>query len=139
MSIDQMIYIFVPIIVVVGLVLLIIIAKVQPKRRLNTIWYAERWQTVQQQFMDGPSGQSLAVLNADKLLDTAMQQKGFPGKTMGERLKARPTSFSDINAVWRAHKLRNRIAHDHAQVGESECRQALSDMQKALRDLGAVL
>jgi hypothetical protein len=139
MTVDQLIYLFVPVVVVVGLGLLVVITKMQPKRRLDTKWFETRWRNVEAQFDDGQAGQSLAVVNADKLLDTAMQRKGFKGKTMGERLKNHPNAFADINAVWRAHKLRNQIAHEHVQVYEVECRNALQTFRQALKDVGAVV
>lgn len=126
------------IVIVVGLILLFVFAKFQPRRPLKREWYQAKWQTVEAQFADGPSGQALAVVNADKLLDRAMQDKGYAGQTMGERLKKHPNSFADINAIWRAHKLRNRIAHDHSQVYEAECRSALTTFRQGLKDLGAL-
>ncbi len=138
MTTENLLYIFVPVVIIVGFALLIVIAKLQPKRHLDTTWFAARWQAIEAQFNDGQAGQSLAVVNADKLLDTAMQSKSFSGSTMGERLKKYPNAFADINAVWRAHKLRNRIAHDHSAVYEAECRSALRTFYQALKDLGAI-
>ena len=54
----------------------------------------------------------LAIINGDKLLDRAMIEMGIPGRTMGDRLKRVGDRFTDTNAVWRAHKLRNVIAHE---------------------------
>lgn len=129
----------VAVIVGVGLVLLVVLGRTKSAPRLNTAWYQERWSALETQFEDGQAGQTLAVISADKLLDKAMQERGFKGKTMGERLKNNPTAFGDINAIWRAHKLRNRIAHDHVNVYEAECRQALKDLRQGLRNLGALL
>ena len=125
-------------VIVVGIVLLVILSRAQPKARLNQEWYAERWRAIEQQLEDGRSGQILAVVNADKLLDHAMQGKHFRGKTMGERLKNHPTAFADINAIWRAHKLRNRIAHEQSQAYEAECRSAVATLRQGLKDLGAL-
>lgn len=126
------------VIVLVGLGLLFVLSR-RPQSRLNHQWYDEQWRAIEGQFSDGKSGQALAVINADKLVDKAMQQKNFGGTTMGERLKKHPTAFSDVNAIWRAHKLRNRIAHDQVQVFEAECRTALNTLRQGLRDLGALL
>lgn len=108
------------------------------KKTLDTEWYAAQWRNIEAQFNDGHAGQSLAVMNADKLLDRAMQDKHFKGTSMGERLKGHAPAFTDINAIWKAHKLRNRIAHDHVQVFESECKSAIYSLRQGLKDLGAL-
>ena len=64
---------------------------------------------------------------------------GVPGKTMGDRLKKSGGRFSDINAVWRVHKLRNAIAHESdLEVGYKQAANALSIYRQALKDLGAI-
>lgn len=125
-------------VVVIGIILLVLLVRFQPKTQLQTPWYAERWRAIEEQFADGQSGQSLAVVNADKLLDKAMKDKRFHGETMGDRLKRHPDAFADVNAIWRAHKVRNRIAHEHGQVYEAECRNALATFRQGLKDLGAL-
>ena len=68
-----------------------------------------------------------------------MNEAGIPGKTMGDRLKHSSQRFSDVNAVWRAHKLRNTIAHEpDFEVTYEKSRNALDSYKKALRDLGAI-
>lgn len=125
-------------ILIVAVILLAVISRGAGRKSLDTAWYAEQWRSIEAQFSDGHAGQSLAVVNADKLLDKAMQDKKFKGKTMGERLKAHPTAFTDINRIWQAHKLRNRIAHEHVQIHESECKSAIYSLRQGLRDLGAI-
>ena len=52
--------------------------------------------------------------DADKLLDFFLKSKRLKGETLGERLKNAQKVFSreDYNALWNAHKLRNKIAHE---------------------------
>lgn len=79
------------------------------------------------------------VTEADKLLDKALCESGAPGKTMGDRLKASGAKFSQLNAVWYAHKLRNQIAHEHNfQLNYNQASHALTTYRQALRDLGAI-
>ena len=81
----------------------------------------------------------LTIINADKLLDKALMEAGVPGKTMGERLKKCSDKFSDVNAVWRAHKLRNAIAHeDDLEITYRQASGALAIYKQALKDLGAI-
>ena len=68
-----------------------------------------------------------------------MIEMGIPGKTMGDRLKRGGGRFSDINGVWRAHKLRNVIAHESdAEISYKQAQNAVVIYKQALRDLGAI-
>ena len=81
----------------------------------------------------------IVVIEGDKLLDKAMVEMGIPGKTMGDRLKRSGDRFTDLNAVWRAHKLRNAIAHEtDLEVGYKQAFNALAIYKQALKDLGAI-
>jgi len=80
-----------------------------------------------------------SILDADKLLDYALNKKGKKG-SLGEKLKNEGEYiFSDINGVWNAHKLRNKIAHEISSVSEKEVSRALNSYKRALNDLGAQL
>ncbi len=86
-----------------------------------------------------PSSFTLAIVDADKLLDRAMMEAGIPGKTMGERLKKSGSRFSEINAIWHAHKLRNAIAHEPGfEITYQQSKNAVEAYKKALKDLGAI-
>lgn len=88
---------------------------------------------------DNPATYMTTIIEADKLLDKAMIEAGVPGKTMGDRLKRSGSRFADINAVWRAHKLRNAIAHEpDLEVGYKQAGNALAIYKQALKDLGAI-
>ena len=79
------------------------------------------------------------VIEADKLLDKAMIEMGIPGKTMGERLKKGGDRFTNLNAVWRAHKLRNALAHESdLEISYKQAYNALQVYKQALKDLGAI-
>jgi hypothetical protein len=51
------------------------------------------------------------ILEADTVLSLLLDELGFRGTT-GEKLKKAGTLLPDVNGVWHAHKLRNRIAHE---------------------------
>lgn len=77
-----------------------------------------------------------AILEADKLLDYVLVQKGYTG-SLGSKLKVHGKLFSRLNDVWYAHKLRNRIAHElHLQISDTEYTKAMSYFKQALKDLG---
>ena len=88
---------------------------------------------------ESPATWTTTIIEADKLLDKALIEMGVPGKTMGDRLKRRGDKFSNLNGVWRAHKLRNAIAHEAGfEVGYKQALNALEIYKQALKDLGAI-
>jgi hypothetical protein len=114
-----------------------------PAPRLDRSQIASRWATIQAMASDGGgNGLRQAVSEADKLFDQVMRQSGLSGDTMGERLKGARGRFPDrgvYDAVWRAHKLRNALAHEIGfDLVPSQAREALSDFERGLRTLGAL-
>jgi hypothetical protein len=101
-----------------------------------------RWQAILATSKTGASGLKSALGDADKLFDHVMRQLGFPGDTFGERLKGGRQRFSTYgvyDAIWRAHKLRNSLAHDLGfDLVVSQVTEALSDFERGLRDLKAI-
>ncbi len=77
-----------------------------------------------------------AVMEADKVLDQLLTKNGYQG-TVGEKLKKASALFSDIQGVWRAHKLRNRIAHElDFECSQRDRNDAMNQFQKAYKELG---
>jgi hypothetical protein len=109
---------------------------------LSRTQIAERWSTIQAMSLGGGNGLRQAVSEADKLFDQAMRQSGLSGETMGERLKSARSRFSDrsvYDGVWRAHKLRNALAHEVGfDLVPSQAKEALSDFERGLRVLGVL-
>jgi|694.fasta_scaffold04579_10 hypothetical protein len=54
------------------------------------------------------------VMEADKLLDYALKNRGVKGETLGERLKnaKKLIDWKDYQNAWEGHKLRNKMAHE---------------------------
>ncbi len=128
-------------VLVVGILLVAVIALTKKgATQLDVDKYRSKWMTIEGQLSrDNQSSCTLAVLNADKLLDQALRERGVKGQTMGERMKAAKDTWSSANAVWGAHKLRNQIAHesDH-QVTYDDARRAIAGFKQALKDIGAI-
>jgi hypothetical protein len=130
-------------ILIVGAILFAVIGRATSKnwaKHLDVDQYRSRYLTIENQLKrEEPSSGHLAVLNADKLVDQALRESGISGETMGDRLKNSSTKFSDLNGLWEAHKLRNRIAHEpDVSVTYDEARRALGSFKKALKELGAI-
>ena len=108
--------------------------------RFNIEDYQVRFLAIENKLnKDNSASYVLAVINGDKLLDKALVEMGVPGKTMGDRLKRIGGKFTDVNAVWRAHKLRNVIAHEQDyELTYRQAANALTIYKQALKDLGAI-
>lgn len=114
-----------------GVVVLLFIKK--HKRRLN----AGEMSFVRNQWRMLSSGQNMrnSILEADKLIDYVLGKYGYTG-SMGEKLKKAQKVFSDINAVWAAHKIRNRLAHElEFHPTKNDVDFVLASFGKALKDL----
>jgi hypothetical protein len=130
------------IVIIFGLAALLVLNKfgkkfMAPKRKLNQDYFLDRWGELLLR-VRSPEGMILAVIDADKLLDEALKKKNFKGKTMGERLVSAQRSLTDNDAVWYAHKLRNRLVHEpDVKLKKNEAQKALTGFKVGLQDLGA--
>lgn len=102
--------------------------------------YRIKWLEIEQQLQkEVVSSHHISILNADKLLDKSLKERGFVGNTMGERMRSAQKVWSDANSVWNAHKLRNRIAHEpEVNLSYDQARLALTKFRQALKDVGAI-
>lgn len=143
----------VALIVITVLVVMLMKQKAKPQRKeyrvnsqdhesskaqgLNVGLVQSKWAEITTMQNSGPSGLKTALFEADKLLDYCMIGIGFTGETMGDRLKSGGSQFSNLDAVWGAHKLRNQLAHEveHDIVPE-QVKQAIMALGNAIRDLG---
>lgn len=138
---DQSIIFFLASVIIIGGLLF---AAISLTRRGSSILdvdhYRTKWLAIEQQLKrDEEATYSLAVLNADKLLDHALKARGMKGETMAERMKSAKSQFTNQNKVWEAHKLRNKIAHEaDVKVTYDTARYAISNYKRALKDIGAI-
>lgn len=137
---QSVIFFFAGIIIFGALLFAIISLTRKGPKHLDVEHYRTKWMAIEQQLVsDQPATFSLSILNADKLLDQAMKERGLKGETMAERLKSASQLFTNRNNVWSAHKLRNKIAHDpEVRVTYESARHALGDFKRALKDVGAI-
>lgn len=97
---------------------------------------AAMWTEIEKMSEHGLMGAKLAVVEADKLLDTILRKMHFPGETMGERLKTAAYKYPNISHVWGAHKLRNQLVHDATfEISARQAKSAVRDFHSALKTL----
>lgn len=128
-------------VLIVGILLIVVITLTKRSpAALDIDKYRSQWLSIESGLKrENPASYHLTVLNADKLLDKALRERGFKGETMGERMKIAKDVWSNANAVWSAHKLRNHIAHEtDARVSYDDARVALAGFKQALKDVGAI-
>jgi len=104
---------------------------------------SKRWADVENLLELGrPSNFQKAVLEADKIVDFVLKKMRVPGETMGDRIRSAQKRFSNYQtyqALWDAHKIRNRIVHEmNSEVLNYEAKEAITKFKKVLSDLGAI-
>jgi hypothetical protein len=81
----------------------------------------------------------MALIEADKLVDTVLKKSGVRGESLGERLRnvQKLVSRGAYNDMWEAHKIRNKLVHEFDHGIESrESASAIWKMRRFLTDLG---
>lgn len=110
-----------------------------PRRHLDKQFVKKKWQEINETAAASGKHSRYAVIEADKLLDHVLKIRGYPGETMGERLKTAGKDFSYRDDVWSAHKLRNKLVHEaDYEVNKRLIDRALNQFRQALKDLGAL-
>ncbi len=135
----QMIFLVIAI-VAVALFVLVAMMLSSKRHQFDKEAYQARWLKIENGLEESdPRSYNFSVLEADKLLDKALNEMGVSGKSMGEKLKKLGNGTLDLNKVWYAHKLRNQIVHESDfEVSYNQARQALGIFRQALKDLGAI-
>jgi len=131
---------FAALLIFAGLLFIVINLTKKGSSQLNVEKYRSDWLNIEQSLhQNDTASYQLSVLNADKLLDKALREKGVPGETMGARMKYLQTTWTNANDVWGAHKVRNQIAHEsNIAIEYGAARRALAAFKQALKDVGAV-
>lgn len=104
-----MLWIFIGLVLLAG-VLLFFIWKTKNSRKLTPA-AASRIRSLLER-SDHVSDPTMRILEYDKILDQLMLELGFKGSTGQKLIKAGPR-FSNKDALWKYHKLRNIVAHEH--------------------------
>ncbi len=129
-------------VVIVGVLLLVMISLTKKRGpSFNKEDYQVAYLKIENSLKkENEASYAMTIIEGDKLLDKALCEMGVPGRTMGDRLKkVGKEKFSELNAVWHAHKLRNQIAHETDFKPEfRQAQHALETYKKALKDLGAI-
>ena len=82
-----------------------------------------------------------AILEADIMLFDVLRQIGYPGETVGDQLKnANPIQMTTLDLAWKAHKVRNDVAHqgEALHLSERDVQATINYYRRVFEELGAV-
>lgn len=99
---------------------------------------SEHWQGVLEHLNSANESEwKLAIIEADKLVDDLLVQKGCEGESMAERMSLlTKEELQSLDLLWEAHKIRNRIAHKlDFKINRNEALKVISYYEEALKDL----
>lgn len=104
-----------------------------PKKQINKFWV----KILKRVEKDSEAEWKLALIEADKIFDDLLKRMGYKGKDQAERMQqVTPLQFSNINELWQAHKIRNRLVHEpDFHINQDEAIFFLKAYEKAFRDL----
>ena len=126
------IFIIIVVVAVLGLVATFVLARLRRKKlsSFDRKRAEKEWSHVLS--INDPSKR---LLEAEKVFDSALERMGVHG-SFSDKLKASNHRFGNIQSLWNAHKLRNRIAHELGfSSNEKESERAVDAFEKALKTL----
>lgn len=79
----------------------------------------------------------LAIIEADSMLDDVLKKLGYPGESLGERLKKISSAvIPNISEIYEAHQVRNNIVHDpDYKLFLDDAQKTLSAFERCFQDL----
>ena len=112
-----------------------------PVEKSEAKGYAMQWQFVLDHTnSENPAEWKIAILEADNMLDRILEDEGYLGETVADRLKAMsPSRIASYDDLWEAHKVRNQIAHGGAidmDLSKKMVRDTVAKFGNAFNDLG---
>ncbi|MFA7252453.1 MAG: hypothetical protein WC027_01195 [Candidatus Paceibacterota bacterium] len=100
-----------------------------PKGGVPKMFVNEKWESVVKHInSSNPSDWKLAILECDIMLGEILEKMGYIQPSIGEKLKSiEPSDFTNIEAAWEAHKIRNSIAHEGSEfaINEREAKRVI--------------
>lgn len=102
----------------------------------------QRWTSVEEHLVSSnPNDWKLAIIEADIMLDEALDKAGYDGGSVGERLKGTSRhSFRTLDEAWSAHRVRNQIAHEGADfvLTHRLAKETIAHYKHVLEELRAI-
>lgn len=102
----------------------------------------ERWsKTLNYLFSQHSSDWKLAIIEADSMLEDLMEQMGFRGENLGDKLKsANQDNFPNLTTAWQVHTIRNKIAHEGLafELSQHEAKRVIALYEQIFHGYGYI-
>jgi hypothetical protein len=102
----------------------------------------KKWGNVLQYLFSMNAGDwKLAIIEADGMLEELMDQLGFKGENLGEKLKSTDQEkFKNLSSAWEVHIIRNKIAHEGSDfdLSQHEAKRVIALYEQIFRDYGFI-
>lgn len=102
----------------------------------------DRWERIMELASSGnQSDWRRAILESDIMLGDALLQAGYQGPNVGDQLKmTNPIQVTTLDLAWKAHKVRNDVAHggESFMLSERDMRVAIDYYKRVFEELGAI-
>lgn len=99
------------------------------------------WQKILERAQSGTiESLRYAIIEADALVDSMLKRAGYEGDHMADRLsQILPEEVKSLEALWRAHRLRNDIVHTPGFiVNVDQAKWALKAFEDFMKELNAL-
>lgn len=114
----------------------------QTHEHLDEVTDHSRWAHVQQLINSGhESDWRQAIIEADIMLDEILEEQGYVGASVGDKLKqVQPSRFHTLQDAWEAHKVRNDIAHQGSafQLSEHVAYRTIAHYENVFREFNEI-
>lgn len=102
----------------------------------------DRWERIVELASSGnQSDWRRAILEADIMLGDSLAAVGYTGTGVGEQLKmANPIQLTTLDLAWKAHKVRNEVAHggESYLLSERDAHVAIDYFKRVFEELGVI-
>lgn len=102
----------------------------------------ERWgKTLDYLFSQHASDWKLAIIESDSMLDELLDQLGFHGESLGDKLKmANQENFPELTIAWEVHTIRNKIAHEGLafELSQHEAKRIIAEYESIFHTYGFI-
>lgn len=101
-----------------------------------------RWENILKHvYSENQADWKLAIVDADEMLFSLMEDLDFKGESLGEKLKsADRDKFRSLSTAWEVHTIRNRIAHEgiNYELSQREAKRVIALYENIFREYGYV-
>lgn len=104
---------------------------------VSTSRLAKQWAKIRERLAQPTEAEwKISVIEADNLVDDVLRRMGYPGTSMGERLKnITQAQVTTLDAIWAGHRVRNKIVHDpEGRLLHREARDTIANFEAFLNE-----